>query len=301
MFGQYIHEEHQAIISINGKVRVPKQIVIYAITEEAAQNAVDLISAASCLINEDCGDDSVYDKCRAYKASKKRTKTNIFEDLIPPTKTGEFQFACMVAAQTSRRKSTQYALYKYRLSQQSFSTYIHDLEPTKWYPQKFVFNSAEHHVRCAQAISLGYSIIEELGLEIRANQQNPSFIKGKWNLIVKEELEKRLIKAGVNLTEKALWSMRDTPTQIERKRYIPVIKKATWAYSKVRDGEIEVIDAIAHASWLRSKVSAHKLNSISSSLNYYDVSNIHYLSRRLLMEVLGLWRFHDFLYPEYER
>lgn len=298
-FGPYFHVE-RTTTRINGRIRVPKQIVIYAATEETAQNAADLISAASCLVNEDCGKDPIYDQSRAYSATKIHSKRDGFDDFIPPTKTGEYQFACMVAARASHRKACQYALYKYRLSQQCFYTYTHALEPSEWYPRKFVFSSAEHHVRCAQAIVLGCSILEELGLEIRAHRQNPSFINGLWNPLVKAELEQRLVKAGVNLSERGLWTMRDTPTRIERERPVPATNKASWAFSKVRDSEVELVDTIARASWLRSKVSAHRLHEISASLNYYDVSNIHYLSRRLLLETLGLWRYHDFLYSEFD-
>ena len=235
-FGPYFRVEETTAI-VNGRVRVPKQIVIYAANEESAQNAVDLISAASCLINEDCGNDPIFDQNRAYSATKPRSSDDL-DDFIPPTKTGEYQFACMVAARASHRKSFQYALYKYKLSQQTFYTYTHALEPSEWYPQKFVFSSAEHHVRCAQAIALGYSILEELGLEIRANQKNPSFINGVWNPPVKVELEQRLDKAGINLSEKALWTLRDTPTRIERERPVPATSKASWAFSKVRDSEV---------------------------------------------------------------
>lgn len=293
-FGNYFHEEGAAIFHINGRLRIPKRIVIFATTEEVAQNAVELISASACLVNEDCGNDPFYDGCRAYKPKKHRKSGILTGDFIPPDRTGEYHLACIVAARASMRKAYQYALYKYRLSQQIFYTYTHVLEPSEWKSEKFVFSLSEHHVRCAQAITLGYSVLEELGLEIRANQTNPSFIKGKWNPEVKQDLEQRLIKAGVNLSEKALWTIRDTPTRLERTRPIPIINKADWAYSKVRDGYIEVVDAIAHASWLRSKVSAHRLQSMSKSLNIYDVSNIQYISHRLLLEVLGLWRIHGY-------
>ena len=103
-YGPYVHVE-RITTTINGRVRVPKQIVIYAATEETAQNAVDLISAASCLINEDCGNDPIYDQNRDYSATKTRIKRDNFDDFIPPTKTGKYQFACMVAARASHRKS----------------------------------------------------------------------------------------------------------------------------------------------------------------------------------------------------
>lgn len=292
--GRYFRPENSAVYNINRRVKIPKRIVIYAATEESAQNAVDLISAASCLINQDCGDDPELDGVRAYQRKKKINHLVFSGNFIPPTRVGDYQFACVVAARVSKKKSFQHALYKHKFSQQIFYVSIDALDPSRWESERFVFNSPEHHVRCAQAITLGYSVLEELGLEIRASQANPSFINGRWNPEVKNDLEQRLKKAGVDLSENALWMIRDTPTKIERKRPVPIINKAGWSYSKVRDSYIEVVDAIAHASWLRSKVSAHRLQEISKSLNYYDVANIQYLSRRLLLEVLGLWRHHGF-------
>src|SRR4030067_2378891 len=103
-FGPYFHIKGMNTY-INGRIRVPKRIVIYAATEETAQNAADLISAASCLINEDCGNDQLFDQSRAYIANKTRTTQDNFVDFIPPRKTGEYQFACMIAARASHRKS----------------------------------------------------------------------------------------------------------------------------------------------------------------------------------------------------
>jgi hypothetical protein len=68
-------------------------------------------------------------------------------------------------------------------------------------------------------------------------------------------------------------------------------KKAPWARWDVRDIQIDVVDAIAHVSWLRSKVSAHKSDPQSVRLlSVYDVSNAQRLARRLLLETLGFWK-----------
>jgi hypothetical protein len=277
-----------------GKPTPPKYIIIHATNEEVAQNAVDLIFAASCLVNEDCSHALMLNAKNVFLLNKNHAKPKDIFNIDTQPIVNEYQFPCLIAARASYRKSLQYALMKYQLSQQSFSTYVDELDPSHWSPQKFVYNSVLHHARCAQAIMLGYSVIEELGLEIRADQKRPSFINNEWNPLIKEELEQRLVKSGIDLSERAHWVMRDTPTKIERKKAIRAVTKAPWAYAKVRDSEVEVIDAIALASWMRSKASAHRLNKISSSLSYYDVSNLHYLSRRLLLERLGLWHYHEF-------
>ena len=166
-----------------------------------------------------------------------------------------------------------------------------DLDPHEWWPTRFVFESSEHHVRCAYAIILAYSVLEEISLEMRASREAPSMVGGKWNPKVKKELESRLTQAGIGLSETVLWTIRDTPTKIERTRSLDIRSKARWSNWKVRDSEVEIVDAIAYASWMRSKVSAHRLRELAQSLSYYDVSNIQHLARRLLLEVLGFWRY----------
>ena len=86
------------------------------------------------------------------------------------------------------------------------------------------------------------------------------------------------------------WHLRDTPTIIERTRRPSIIRKTEWSGFKVRDSYIEIIDAIAYASWLRSRISSHRLSNLAKSLTIYDVANVQHLSRRLLLERLGFWR-----------
>lgn len=61
----------------------------------------------------------------------------------------------------------------------------------------------------------------------------------------------------------------------------------------MRDVYVEVIDGIAYASWLRSSISAHRLPRLARSLTTYDVANVQHLARRLLLEVLGFWRYYE--------
>jgi hypothetical protein len=199
----------------------------------------------------------------------------------------------MIAAKSSHRRAYQYALFKHLLSHEIFSTNVMDLDPSHWWPGQFVFPSAEHHVHCAYAIVTAYAVLEELSLELRASSKNPSKIGGKWNPQVRNELEIRLRKAGVDLSETVLWTMRDTPTRVERVRSPRTQSKAEWAGWKIRDSEMEIVDAIAYASWLRSKLSAHRLRELAESLSYYDVSNVQHLARRLLLERLGFWRYEQ--------
>jgi hypothetical protein len=152
----------------------------------------------------------------------------------------------------------------------------------------------EDHVRMTTAITSAYSSIEELGLTIRASDKRPSRIDGAWNPVVRDELEQRLKKAGVNLAEEFYWNLRGERTRIEIKRPPEITKRAPWAISNlVRDGQIHVSDALTQASFIRSQIAAHSHHDKGyiRVLSVYEVANIQFLARRLLLESLGFRRY----------
>jgi len=155
-------------------------------------------------------------------------------------------------------------------------------------------------VNFAFSIIASYSVIEEIGLEIRASPKNPSKIRGKWNPEVKIDLESRLQRARIDFKQKVPWALRGKPTKIEMARQPKAIKKCEWACGPyIRDIELEVVDAINHASFLRSKISSHKLDSKIASLTSYDVENVRRHAIRLLLEKLGIKRWNIFVqFPE---
>lgn len=198
--------------------------------------------------------------------------------------------ACVLASRASGRRRLQYALHRLHLSYRSVSPHWIDLDPHQS-PRRFgVTNDTIIHVYIANAITLAYSAIEDLEMEVRSRGQPSKMPDGSWNLTVREDLEKRLSKGGVDVREREVWTMRGPQTRIERRKKPPVSKKARWARGSVRDVEVEVIDAIALASWLRDKLGAHGLPSFAASLTAYDAHNVQSVARRLLMERLGLWR-----------
>lgn len=134
--------------------------------------------------------------------------------------------------------------------------------------------------------------VEELGFEVRASAQKPSKLPdGTWNPPVKADLEERLRKGGVDPAEPFPWNLRGPRTRIERKRPPQVFTKAEWARWNVRDGEMQVIDAINYVSYMRSSIAAHKSDKQTVRvLSIYDVVNAQFLARRLLLERLGFWR-----------
>jgi hypothetical protein len=202
---------------------------------------------------------------------------------------GGLHFAIIVAARASHQRKYQYALFKMRLSYLLCSVHFIDLDPSHWWPGRAVSDHASHHVAAAYAIQSAYSAIEEIGLEIRASADNPSKVDRRWNPRVLDDLQRRLRRSRIDLSESVIWHKRDTPTAVERRLPPESIKKASWAGGKIRDVEMRIEDAILYASRLRSKVAAHRLPRIAASLTHYDVTNVQHLSRRLILESLGCW------------
>jgi hypothetical protein len=197
--------------------------------------------------------------------------------------------ACVLASRAGRSRRLQYALHRLTLSYRSISPHWIDLDPSHS-PRKFgVHGDPMIHVYIANAITLAYSAIEDMGLEVRSHGRPSKMHDGTWNTPIREDLESRLRKSKINLSEREIWTMRGPRTGIERRKKPPAVKKASWSRGGTRDVELELIDAIALASWLRDKVGAHGLPSYAASLTVYDAHNAQSVARRLLMESVGLW------------
>ena len=275
-----------------------QEIVVYSNSIERAQYVVDLVFAAYCLL---VGEILADEPNRVFP--KRPETVDETEDQLMAGG-GErigvcyLPVACMIAAKASQRLAYQYALFKHIASHRIVSLGVNALDPQLgWESGAAVSSFPEEHVFYAYAIVLGYSVLEELSIEIRASSKQPSMISGLWNPPVKQDLEDRLVKANVDISEHVIWHLRDTPTKIERNRPLRSQGKCEWASARVRDSYVEIIDAINNASWLRSRVSAHRFSPMAKSLTVYDVANVQHLARRLLLEVLGYWRYWQ-SYPE---
>lgn len=194
----------------------------------------------------------------------------------------DIPMAAKISANASYKKKNYLALLKYQLGCELHSNNLMDLYPEYF---KLSKNPADH-LRIAYAIILFYSVLEELGLEIRASSINPSKIKGSWNPLVKNDLAERLISSKIDVNEKLSWNIRSTPTKIEKLKKPVVGNKAEWSSYSIRDSEIDIYEAILYASWLRSKIASHKLGAAFTSLSIYDVANINFLARHLLLSIL---------------
>jgi hypothetical protein len=265
-----------------------REVLIIAANNAAAQAVLGLIHASMLLI---WPDPLMADRFwRVENANEKPSEKPGEKKTLFQLSTQEIPQACLIAAKASFRTRFKYALHKLLLSTQIFSVDVRSLDPSEGlYHSLSMF--PDDHVRFAYSIITAYSAIEELGLEIRASKESPARLAdGQWNPVVKHELQSRLDLAGVELTETVPWFLRGTPTRIEKKRRPRSLGKQKWARCSVRDCKVNVVDAIAHASWLRSHVSSHRFSKHITSLSVYDVANVQHLARRLILERLGFWK-----------
>jgi hypothetical protein len=61
----------------------------------------------------------------------------------------------------------------------------------------------------------------------------------------------------------------------------------SWPYAKVRDCEVEIVDAIADVRALRSNVAAHDLKDQGKNLSVHDVANAQFVARLLILAATG--------------
>lgn len=256
----------------------------------AAQKALDLIEGAHQLIQgSGCFFDNDMRPFPANSAEARLDEERHGPRIITELSARCFPLSCEVAAKASRKRSHVYALALYMQSQRLHCNHVMDLEPCRW-PYEHRSPLPRDHARFAYAIVTAYAVLEQLGLEVRASNQRPSMINGQWNPVVRADLEERLRRQNVDLTNTAIWCVRGARSRIEADRPPRRVRRAPWAYRQVRDVEVELVDAINDLSWLRSRVSAHRLRDVVEILSVHDVSNAQYLAGRVLLSSLGYWR-----------
>lgn len=271
--------------------RNKQEVTIYASNQQSAQKALNMITSSLELYSgqpiSPFGDIDLF----AYNDEelKELDKDELAELRFESLTSNGIPAACLIASKASYRKKYIYAIAKYHFSVSLYNQFEVDLEP--WAaPHLPVSIHPEDHVAFSHAIISAYSVLEELGLEMRASSKKPSMINGKWNPEVREDLEHRLKEAGVDLGEKLLWTLRGPRRKLERVKQIPIFEKMRWAVGPVRDSTVEIVDAIAYTSWLRSFVASHKVKEITEVISPYDVINTQHLARRLLLEPFGIWK-----------
>lgn len=200
---------------------------------------------------------------------------------------GLAESAALVAV-LAGRLNRRYAAHKLAMSMRTVNVPAVELDPGNGVPFPPSRNPAAH-VAYANAIILAYSAIEELGLEVRSSRDRPSTIDGTWNPIVRRDLEERLQKAGISLSDRYDWIYRGGKRAIERRYAALDATRSRWASGWARDKEIDIAEAVRLASQLRSRISSHRLGRLAANLTAHDVANVQHLARRLLLESTGVW------------
>jgi len=267
-----------------------KEIIIYAKNDHDAFEVSKLIYAAFTLLSANLGIVGQF-------ASEPVIEENYNENIKSFSgrkdfyilSTNDLGYACKIACKVTYKKKLKLALIKYYLACSLHSNQIIDLDPHHSENVYLMNYSIFDNVRIGYAIVVFYSVIEELGLEIRASEKKPSIIHGQWNQIVKDDLEKRLVTSKININDPIVWHLRGTPTKIEKEKKPLKTIKSDYSKYDVRDVYIEISDGIRILSWIRSKIVSHKLNNNIKSISIYDVANANFLCRRILLETLKMY------------
>ena len=159
--------------------------------------------------------------------------------------------------------------------------------------QVFQKHSSEFssHVGTSIAINLAFSAIQELGLDVKSNSQNPRWLdkeKFIWNPDVLKNLKNRLEDTGIDPDRSIDWVVRGEKSEVD----VHPIRDTLTEYSdgaEVRDLELSLPDAINACEYLRNFMTAHAFSSSTPLLGPYEVFNTQQVARFLTLSKCGLW------------
>jgi hypothetical protein len=257
--------------------------VIKARSRGGAQDVVDRLVAADAVFQ--CS--APIEEWSAFPA--KRTD---LEDLLPSDyeflrarrySTGGLAHAAAIAAKCSRRRAWTYSLVRLWLSLRLTGGHWRTFHPDEG-PAPGIVKSPTQHVVYSQAIVSAYLALEQLGLVFPSGKE--AYVNGAWVPAVRADLERRLDEANVKSGDPFTWTVRGTPTRIERLRPIPSGSRPSWSAGGIRDRRIPLAEALLLSRWLRSKVSAHA-SEVLQSVTLADAHNVQTLARRVLLESIG--------------
>lgn len=205
----------------------------------------------------------------------------------------ELPIAIKMAANAWYNRSTIYAIHKLCKSFEEESITWWSAAPR--YGEIFAKSSDLYrsHVGTATAINLAFSGIEELQLEIRSSAKNQRFLGkscAEWNPEVLEDIEGRLRSSGIDPAGRVDWIVRGEETAAEAE--IKPSLGAPTDYSDgqiVRDTELTIPEALHVCSYIRNKMTAHRLSDATPWLGPYEVHNAQSLLRRLILSKSGVW------------
>ena len=271
-------------ISSNG-AHADTEIAILAKDRDRAQYALKLILLGTLLVSRDLADVDDYFVVPP-DVTEARPEDQFLRRPYHRLSTNGLIEASYVAARLSQRRQWQVAAWKLFYACRYVPLTWRDLHP-RYSEYRPIPDRPDQMVAYADCILLAYGVIEDLGLEIRANEKKPSRISGKKNPIVFDELAERLRAAHVDPEFTVPWTVRARRSLLKSAREIEG-PKSSWSWGPIRDRDVSVVDAIAAASYLRSKVSAHGSHRLTASLSIYDVANAQQIAWMLLVMTIGV-------------
>jgi hypothetical protein len=269
------------------------ELLIEAESEEIAEDVLSIVHGGILLaypyptINKDL--------CYVIEYKEEYNKLYI-EDTFSNNlrKINNLGFGCFVTQNIFTEQKAVYSIEKYKISLELASFNPHSIDPK--YGQYFeLFDiKRQFHTRAAFAIIAAFSVIEELGLEIRSSSKKPRFLDpnmGTWNPDVHGDIQKRLLEANIDETKTFDWVYRGSKTRIEQEIKPFFGFDSDWVIygEDVRDKTLSLPEAIHNASYLRNYISAHKFNELTQFISPYDVYNVQALARMLILHKYGFW------------
>lgn len=251
-----------------------------------AQYLLNLITSSKAVIDSSLFSDlNTFNsnlQCSLDKALGKKSDMFIEAHKCTVCEVGnEWYYACIMASKAFDECYKENAIFKFQLARE-----ICDLHPMDLHPNFNVILSPfpYDHLKYAYAIVIAYSILEELGLEIRTSNQSSTIDDGKkWNPIVHENLRKRLVEKNIDPKLELPWIVREKIIRPYKKN-IDTTKVCEWSNGEeIRDFYINIMDAILELSYIRSKISSHGVGERVSELNICDVENAYCLVRIILL------------------
>lgn len=288
------------VLSTDGGLREGEeygQVLIFEAGQDEANNIIELIRAANLILEG--FPDRFSPSGHGFKISDDPIEREETFELVFRT-TGYFEqftfrqtlpVAVAVAAKAWSDRCLTYAIHKLAQSIMTESVSPHSMHPK--YGQVFQKNSPDFssHVGTSIAINLAYSAIQELGLDVRSSNKNPRWLDKKkfvWNPVVLEDLNARLIDAGVDTDKTTNWVFRGESSEVD----VHPIRDTLAAHSdggEVRDVELTLPDAINACEYMRNFMTAHAFSSSTPLLGPYEVFNAQQIARFLTLSKCGLW------------
>jgi|SRR5690625_1166857 len=264
------------------------ELIIYAQNEDMAQNVSSLVHGGRLLgypcLYEHPNPGYIMDLEYDFVFTERYKQNSISENMV---------FAGLVAARAWESQNLIYCIEKYKISLQLDSISPNSASPRHRQVFSIEDRGYSYHVAAGYAFLSAYSIIEELGLEIRSSSKKPRFLSNnEWNPVVKEDVLQRLSEIGVSESDTITWLIRGNPSELHKKILLKLGINSKWNDGEeVHDQKMYIYDAIHYCSYIRNFFVAHKFDEVIRHINPYDIHNVQMLARRLILGKLGLWRF----------